>query len=161
MVTDTMQTGLSIEVALKPQLDQVWAVRQLLEVYYKPILGDPDLVSRLGIAAHELLENAAKYGGDGESRVRIEIEKGGPRDLLCVSVRNPIRASYVDELRDVFDEMTRTQDAYAFYQARIARAAKLKEGSGLGLARICAEAEMSLSMEVVEEQVCVRAVAAV
>jgi hypothetical protein len=148
----------SIEVALTPQLDQVWAVRQLLEVYYKPILSNGDLVSRLGIAAHELLENAAKYGGAGPSWLRIEIKKSEPRDLLCVSVRNPIHAAHLAELKDVLAEMADMSNAFQFYQARMVRASKLKVGSGLGLARICAEAEMSLSLEVVAQQVCVQAV---
>jgi len=138
----------------------VWAVRQLVEAHYRPILGDPSLLDRLAVTTHELLENAAKYGADGLSSLHIQLT-GSPTKRLQIEVRNPIDHQQVPALKRYFEEMTRAADPFAFYQARMARAAKLNDGSGLGLARISFEAEMDLCLEVDERHVSLIAVAPV
>lgn len=145
-------TSTALEVSLRPRIEHVWAVRQLVETHCGPILGDPSLLDRLSVTAHELLENAAKYGADGLSSLQIQVT-GSPVTHLRVAVRNPIDHQQVPALRRYFEEMTQAGDPFAFYQARMARAAKIKSGSGLGLARISFEAEMSLSLDVDERHV--------
>jgi hypothetical protein len=148
-----------LELSLRPRLEQVWAVRQLIETHYGPILHDADLIGRLGIASHELLENAAKYGADGLSSLEIAIAGGAGSRRLQITVVNPTNHQKVAELQRFFDDMARAGDPFAFYQMRMERAAKLKNGSGLGLARISFEAEMTLSMAVDDQHVRMTAVA--
>jgi len=135
----------------------VWAVRQLVETHYRPVLGDEQLLERLTVTAHELLENAAKYGSEGLSSLRIQLTNPSPM-FLRISVRNPIDHERLPALRVFFDEMSRAANPFEFYQQRIRRAAQLKEGSGLGLARISCEAEMNLSLEISERHVSLTAV---
>jgi hypothetical protein len=142
-------------------VEQVWAVRQLVEAHYGPILQDADLTERLGITAHELLENAAKYGADGISCLEVGIAPGARGRQLQVTVVNPVNQRELPELQRFFDDMARVGDAFAFYQMRMVRAAKLRNGSGLGLARISYEAGMALSMASDDRHVRMTAVAAV
>ena len=135
----------------------MWAVRQLVETHYRPVLGDEQLLERLTVTAHELLENAAKYGSEGLSSLRIQLTNPSPM-FLRISVRNPIDHERLPALRVFFDEMSRAANPFKFYQQRIRRAAQLKEGSGLGLARISCEAEMNLSLEISERHVSLTAV---
>jgi hypothetical protein len=149
----------ALKVSLRPRMEHVWAVRQLVEAHYRPILGDEALLERLTVTTHELVENAAKYGGDGLSSLQIQVT-GSPTKYLRVEVRNPINHREVAGLKQVLDDMARAADPGTFYQERMIRAASLDDGgSGLGLARISFEAEMHLSLEVDQDQVVLVAVA--
>jgi two-component sensor histidine kinase len=163
----------SVDMAFAPKLEQVSAVREFLENYYLPVLRDPDLVCRLAVAAHELLENAAKYSGGGISRLQVKVQPGhgdasnghgagnghGAVGTLSVCVWNVIRPDLIDELKVTVDELSAAPDPFAIYQTYLARAAKRTEGSGLGLARIRAEADMRLSLKFQGDRVGVEAVA--
>src|SRR3954466_1978692 len=54
-----------LDLSFTPCLEQVSTVRRFLEDYYQPLLNDPDLLCRMAIAIHELLENASKYSARG------------------------------------------------------------------------------------------------
>jgi hypothetical protein len=56
--------------------------------------------------------------------------------------------------------MRNSTDAFDYYQQVMRKNAKRREGSGLGLARICAEAEMAIDCEVEEDRISIRARAA-
>lgn len=150
----------SVDMAFCLQLEQVSTVREFLESYYQPLLEDPDLVCRMAVAAHELLENAVKYSGGGVSRLQVQVNGRRPWGTLSVKVWNLVRPELIDELKVTVDELSSAESAFAIYQVYLARAAKRTEGSGLGLARIRAEAEMSLSLKFQGDHVCVEAVAA-
>ncbi|HVV48950.1 MAG TPA: ATP-binding protein [Polyangia bacterium] len=147
--------GVDLECA--PELDQVSSIREFIESYYQLVLGDPELISRIAIAAHELLENATKYSSRGGSRLRIEIKGGAAPRKISVSVSNVADPARLEELKGTISELGKTDDAAELYQDYIERAAKRDEGSGLGLARIRAEAEMSLVLELEGDEVCVKA----
>lgn len=146
-----------VDLACAPDLDQVSAIREFIESYYQIVLRDADLISRIAIAAHELLENAAKYSSQGGSRLRIEIKGGAAPGKVCVSVANAADPARLEELKGTISALGKTDDAAELYQAYIERAARRDDGSGLGLARIRAEAEMSLVLELDGNQVCVKA----
>lgn len=149
----------SVDLAFQPQLDQVSMVREFLESYFEPALNDPDLLSRMAIAAHELLENAAKYSAGGFSRLRIGLKNGTNPMSLSVSVSNVAAPEHVEGLKHTVQELTEAADPSITYLAYLARAAKRREGSGLGLARIRAEADMTLMLHFKDGRVCVEALA--
>lgn len=149
----------SVELACEPDLAQVSSVREFVESYYKTIIHDGDVICRMAVAAHELLENAAKYSTGGLSRLQIEIRGGANPRLLSVSVSNYADPARIDELKLAIAELGSTADAAETYQNYMSRATLRKDGSGLGLARIRAEAEMTLVLEFQGDQVCVKAVA--
>jgi anti-sigma regulatory factor (Ser/Thr protein kinase) len=149
----------SVEMSFRLRLEQVSTVREFLESYYQPLLRDPDLVCRMTMAAHELLENAVKYSGGGVSRLQVLVRGSAPSGTVSVRVWNVARPDLLDDLKVTVDELSSAASPFAIYQTYLARAAKRREGSGLGLARIRAEAEMTLSLEIEDGRVCVQAVA--
>ena len=150
----------AIDMSFTPKLEQVSAVREFLEIYYQPLLQDPDLVCRMAVAVHELLENAAKYSGGGIARIRVEVKDDIVPAVLSVTVWNVVDHGFVEELKTTVRELTEADDAFGVYQQYLARAAKRKEGSGLGLARIRAEADMTLMLDLQGDSVCIEAAAA-
>ena len=140
-------------LSFRPNLRLVSAVREFTAGFYQRILADPDLSSRIALATHELLENAVSYSVDDETTVRVELEA----DQLVIKTWN--RGSYesVATVRALIDEINEIEDPDRFYQHLMAQTALRPEGSGLGLARIRAEAEMQLSYEIDRDVVCIRA----
>jgi anti-sigma regulatory factor (Ser/Thr protein kinase) len=132
----------------------VSTVRRFTAEFYRRVLVDQELSSRLALATHELLENAVAYAVDGETGVRIEIEG----DMLTIKTWNKTSPERLAALREIIDDMNATEDADAFYQSMLVKTSKREEGSGLGLSRIRAEAEMSVTYELdAQDRVCILA----
>jgi two-component sensor histidine kinase len=147
----------TFHLRLSPRLDAITAVRRFVSEFYAPVLNDDDLTSRMALATHELLENAVKYAASGEAELDIAVEPGAEGD--CVVIRTSNRAT-PERLRvaiDAFAEMSRNEDPFVYYQQVMRRSARRQEGSGLGLARIRAEAEMALSCDVADERLTITA----
>jgi hypothetical protein len=97
------------------------------------------------MTTHELLENVFKYSIDGFADVNIAL-RGADRDqVVQISASNRATAEALVEVSRRLDELHDAPDPIKLYYQIIARSAKLAHGSGLGLARICAEGEMDLS----------------
>ena len=127
--------SLFVDLACEPDLNQVSSVREFVESYYKTVIQDGDVICRMAVAAHELLENAAKYSTGGLSHLRIQMRGGpGPR-LLSVSVSNFADPARLDDLKVTIAELDSSKDASETYQEYLSRATQRVEGSGLGLAR--------------------------
>jgi len=133
-------------------------VREFVEVFYSGVL-EPDLLERLALAAHELLENAAKYRAGGRSRLQLGLQTVGAVDYVYVSVTNRIDVAQVDHLKALVAEVNDREDP-AVYERLLKRAAVRKEGSGLGLARIRFEAELDLKLQFEGQSVSVTAATA-
>ena len=148
----------AVDLSFWPRLESVSAVRRFLEVHYGHLACDAELISRMAVTVHELLENAAKYSAGGGSRLVVEIDPELP-SALSVSVVNQADPRHIPGLRETIDELTAAADPFDVYQRYLLRAATREEGSGLGLARICVEAAMSVKLELSDDQICVKAVA--
>ena len=141
MSNNTPLQATVLDLSFTPCLEQVSTVRRFLEDFYQPLLKDPDMVCRMAIATHELLENAAKYS------------------TLSVKVSNVPSPEHIGDLKATVQGVTGPEDAAEAYHLHMVAAAIRGEGSGLGLARIRAEAEMTLALTVDETCACVEAVA--
>ncbi len=77
-------------------------------------------------------------------------------DGTDVSIRTWNRCSERDRdnVAAILREMDESADPFEYYQSVMRRNAKRREGSGLGLARVCAEAEMRISSEVNGDELC-------
>ncbi len=143
------------ELRFRPNVRLVSVVRRFVESFYQLILNDSSVTERVALATHELLENAVKYSNDGETALRIEVDqKPRPWDVR-VRTWNRTTAAHRGVLEQRFRRFTEATDINALYQELMLEASKRDEGSGLGLARICAEAEMTLAFELEADQVCV------
>lgn len=149
-----------LDLQCSPALEQVSAIRTFLENYCAPLLNDADLVDRMAIAIHELLENASKYSARGWARLCVAFKPGSAGPQLSIKVFNVPAADHVEGLRAIMADVMRSADPQEAYQDVIAASVLRAEGSGLGLARIRAEAGMSLSLTFEEGYACIEAVPA-
>jgi hypothetical protein len=136
------------ELNFRPNVALVSVVRRFVTEFYQRFLSDPDGTSRVALATHELLENAVKYSKDGETTIRIDVDTSSLPKTVRIKLRNRAEPNDIAEIREILDAIRTSKDAFGFYQQLIARKARSKEGSGLGLARICAEGEMTVTCEV-------------
>ncbi|HEY4181543.1 MAG TPA: ATP-binding protein [Kofleriaceae bacterium] len=138
-----------VELNFRPNVQLVSVVRRFVSEFYQRTLNDPDGTSRVALATHELLENAVKYSKDGETTIRIEVDTNQPR-LVTILLRNRATDPHITAIREIVDGMAAAKDSFAFYQDLLVQKAKRRDGSGLGLARICAEGEMKITYRVIE-----------
>lgn len=141
------------ELTFRPNVELISVVRRFVSSFYEHILSDRDATSRIALATHELLENATKYSTDGETTIRIDVT--ATCDAIRIRIWNRTGAENLRVLRACFDEMMQFPDPFVYYQRLMERTAKRKEGSGLGLARLRAEADMDLTCEIDDDRVCI------
>jgi hypothetical protein len=139
-----------VELNFRPNVQLVSVVRRFVSEFYQRTLGDPDGTSRVALATHELLENAVKYSKDGDTTIRIEIKTDVSPRSVSIMLRNRAEEQHIAAIKEIVDGISAHDDAFSFYQNLIASKARNKEGSGLGLARICAEGEMKVTFDVVD-----------
>ncbi len=139
-----------VELKFRPNVQLVSVVRRFVSEFYQRTLSDPDGTSRVALATHELLENAVKYSKDGEATIRIEVKTDVSPRSVSIMLRNRAEQQHISAIKEVVDGISAHADAFTFYQELIASKARNKEGSSLGLARICAEGEMKVTLDVVE-----------
>jgi anti-sigma regulatory factor (Ser/Thr protein kinase) len=146
-----------LDLSIWRDMNMVSVVRRFIEELYEQVLDDLDAVSRIALAAHELLENGVKYSKQGNVRIRVTMEDAADGNHVTIQVSNHADPENLAALRAALGEMERATDAMTHYQTLLKRSSKRREGSGLGLARVVAEGEMTLSMQLDDDQVCLRA----
>jgi two-component sensor histidine kinase len=146
----------SVEILFRPSTNLVPVVRRFVNEFYARVLADAELTSRLALATHELVENAVKYGCSEETRLRLQVAHDGNDQAVVIQTWNRIDSASADHLRRHFTEM-KGVPADEHYQHRMKIAAKSVDGSGLGLARIRAESDMTLDFALEGDTVCISA----
>ena len=150
---------MNLQLTFQPTVELISSTRRFVCAFVAPIVGDPDVISRIGLAVHELLENILKYSTDGRTFTRVDLVQTGDRQTFSIETTSMITPERRAGLEEVFDEMANAPDALSYYQQTMTRALHRRHGSGLGLARVWAEAEMKLSVDFIGEAVTIRAVA--
>jgi two-component sensor histidine kinase len=120
-------------------------VRRFVEESFEKLYGDADAVHRISLAVHELLENAAKYSVGPQTGLRIRFQPNGPARIELTNETTP---EHVARLRTCVSEIQAAPEPFAHYQHLMRRSVGIDEESGLGLARIRAEGDLDLSLEV-------------
>jgi anti-sigma regulatory factor (Ser/Thr protein kinase) len=141
-------------LVFRPNIKLVSTVRRFTRDFYQRVLADQELASRLALATHEMLENAVTYANDDETAVRIDVDD----DVLSIRTWNRAAPERITAIKAGIDQVMAAPDPEAYYQEQMLIAAKRTDGSGLGLARVRNEAEMSLSYEIDNDRVCICAV---
>ncbi|MDI3290911.1 hypothetical protein [Polyangium sp. 15x6] len=147
----------SFELTFRPNVELISIVRRFVTDFYERMIEDRDTVSRIALATHELLENAVKYGSDGATFLSITFEPGDTASTVSIQLVNRANAEHIAALATIFEEMSRYDDPFAHYQIAMARTAKRKVGSGLGLVRVQAEGEMTMSYTIEDDRVTILA----
>jgi hypothetical protein len=131
----------------RPSADLVSVVRRFVSNFFDEILADEDTSSRIALATHELLENAVKYSSDGEAVLVLELLAGPSGKMVNVEISNRADDRHTKTLAKLFDDM-RAKEPAIYYQELLRQNMKRAEleSGGLGLARIRAEADMSLTL---------------
>lgn len=120
------------------------------------VLGDADATSRVAMAAHELMENVAKYSSGGEGSVEVELSQRDGQSYVQVSTRNRASPEQRETLQYLISELRRADDPIAYYDSVIVKSLRSK-GSGLGLARIRAEGKMDVDLSIDGDEVTISA----
>jgi hypothetical protein len=136
-----------IELQFCPSPGLIPIVRRFVATFYEKLLSEPDAASRFALATHELLENAVKFSADGISSIHLGVSRRGGETEVSIRTRN--RASEDDRatVAAIADEIGSAPDVFEYYQEAMRESARREDGSGLGLVRVCAEAEMVLECD--------------
>ena len=127
-----------------PEAQLVAAVRRFVSDFYARVLRNDETSSRVALATHELLENAVKYCTRGDVTIRVSVSPFRARYLVRVRTRNSASPRDIAELKRVLYELESSSSPRAFFERRMRETIREINGSGLGLARICAEASMDI-----------------
>jgi hypothetical protein len=135
-----------------PHASLVSSARRFLEDLYGRWLIDPNDAYRVAMTAHELIENLVKYSSDQKSLVEVDVRQEGEQSVVSIRTKNKVLPEQVEELRRTLDRISHAPDPVAVYD-ELVRTSPERPGSGLGFARIRAEAEMALDYTVDDGEV--------
>jgi hypothetical protein len=133
------------ELEFTPNIRLVPIVRRFVSDFYGEVFDDAEVVSRLALATHELMENAVRHNSGGEARLVVELRDVEGEKRISVRISNPAWPEDIDRLSRLMDAMGQAPDPMQFYLQLMGQTARQEEGSGLGLTRIRVEGEMQLS----------------
>lgn len=146
------------ELRFRPTVALASTVRRFVAEFYREILRDADHSNRLAMATHEMLENAVHYSIDQRSELCIEARTTTESLIVTIRTRNRATTERLAKVRVALDEVLNADDASTMYTRLLHRAAKRTDGgSGLGLGRIRAEADLALSYAIEGDTIAVTA----
>jgi len=140
----------SLLLAFEPLAEQIASLRNAVSDLSTPHLADPDELSRLLLAAHELLENIVKYSSGGMAEFHFSLDCVGSHLRARLRTKNRAKPERLSDIRQRLDALAAASDPVAHYDEMIRESARSLDGSGLGLARILAESEMELGYRIEE-----------
>jgi hypothetical protein len=137
------------ELRFSPDVALVASIRRFVGDFYVRLLGNADVAQGLAMATHEMLENAVSYSYDQRSEFRISVRRGVDAAYVALETKNRATPDRMDLVRRALDEVVGATDPAKLYLDQMRRAAKRRDGgSGLGLGRIRAEADLELAYEI-------------
>ncbi|HEY3820459.1 MAG TPA: ATP-binding protein [Polyangiaceae bacterium] len=144
-------------VHFRPHANLLTQTREFVSSFCGTFIRDPDVVYRLSIAAHELLENAIKYSSDGATHMSVEVRSNERTSTISIRAENRATRERIVAVRDTIDSIRGAADPFALYCEMIRSSVERNENSGLGLARIYVEADCALDYDVVDDAIAVSA----
>jgi anti-sigma regulatory factor (Ser/Thr protein kinase) len=155
MTASSASTCFELKMSFAPGMVSI--VRRFVESAAEQLGVAEDASIAIAMAVHELAENIAKYGLDRQGVIRLDVHsEGSNRAQLVITVTNQAHPHHIDRLKQHFREMNADPDPMHHYFSLLGRATP-DGGSGIGLARIQAEADMRLGLSVAGNRVSVSA----
>src|SRR5262245_23490000 len=133
------------EVTFGPTMVLIRLVRQFISDFYTKVL-DRETTHMVAIASHELLENALKYGLEDSATLNIDVQPSDAGQQVVIQLRNRSGEEHIRPLQALLQRMNEAPDPMEHYVTLMRETSKRREGSGLGLARLRAEAGMDLGL---------------
>src|SRR5258708_12850505 len=127
MASHPKPTPPSFELTFRPSIELISIVRHFVADFYRKVTNE-DAASRLALATHELLENAAKYSTDGAAELGVCIDAA--EGTVSIRMKNRASPERIRLLRGCFDEMASAASAAALYADMLRRTAVRETGSG-------------------------------
>ena len=152
----TASKNCKFELTFAPTMVLITLVRQFIADFYDKVL-DQATTEMVAVATHELLENALKYSIEDGATLSIEVEPTAPADRVIIQIRNRSDEDHIRPLQALLNRMNEQPDPMAHYVSLMRETSKRKDGSGLGLARLRAEAGMDLALKLDGTEVCITA----
>jgi hypothetical protein len=137
---------LSFGLQLPPEVRMVSIVRRFVEESFERLVGDVEAVHRISLAVHELLENAAKYSVGSRTALTVFFDPAAASALIRLT--NETTPEHIARLRVCVEAIQAAAEPFLHYQHLMRRAVGYDDESGLGLARIRAEGDLDLSLEI-------------
>ena len=156
MKEEKMALPTSFDMTFAPTTRLVSVVRRFVLSLYQRILADAEVSSQLALVTHELLENAVKYNIDDETMLRVTMTpQNDSTSNISVTIRTRNRATpeNIQLAERLITRVREAEDPFMFYQELIIASAEAPEGSGLGLARIRAETEMTIDFKIEGDEI--------
>jgi hypothetical protein len=143
---------LFIRIHFSPRPQLVPAVSQLAAEFLRLADGDQDWLARVHMAAHELAENIAKYSTSAEVSLELALaDEAGGRTLI-IRTRNRATPERLLDVTRRLRELMIADNPDALYDEWLERSLAAEGVSGLGLARIRAEAGLCFEYTVREDE---------
>src|SRR5262245_38662458 len=103
----TESCALRLELRMDAAIPLVSVTRRFVEAALEKFVTDPDLVARVAMTAHELLENAAKYAQQSKAELSVVMNQNQEtgRRSLTLQLSNVASPGHVDRLRQSFTEL--------------------------------------------------------
>ena len=136
------------DLSIDPNPRFVTVVRRFVETAFDRLLADPEIVFRVSMSAHELLENGAKYSFGSKVLLRVSFQRRDHGAVVCLGLVNETTPEHIARLSEGIKAISTASDPDEHYTALMKKNARLTNESGLGLARIRAEGEMELGLDV-------------
>jgi hypothetical protein len=146
-----------LELKMAFTAGMVSVVRRFVELAAERLGVEESGAEAVAMAAHELAENVAKYSVDRQATVSLDVRPEGEQARLVLTVSNLAPPNHIDRLRELFRAMSEAPDPMILYFGLLGRTVPEGE-SGLGLARIQAEADMKLDLDVEGQRVSISGV---
>jgi two-component sensor histidine kinase len=145
--------GAILFLRMEPTWTVVDEIRRFVESFCASACPDAEREEQLGLAAHELVQNAIANAATPDVELRLEVDRDAER--VSVAVSNRARADQIAVLRDRLEATIAHENPLEGYVA--AMRADPDSRGGIGLARIRFEAALELALDVQGERVTVRA----
>ena len=150
-----LSTPTSLDVVFAPMLQVVSTMRRFVLGLYERVLSDGSMSAQMALVTHELLENAIKFNIDNGTRLQVSIshQSEPPRQVVEIRTRNRGTPENIRTAERLIARVREAKDPDLLYQQMMRSSVEQAAGSGLGLARIRAETEMTIDVHVEGDEI--------